>query len=58
MFEDRYELASCYDDNMYQTEHPNDGYNALRLYLEKLNPECSAFFQDHKQCGLGIDALE
>ena len=30
---------------MYQTEHPNDGYNALRLYLEKLNPECSAFFQ-------------
>ena len=43
---------------MYQTEHPNDGYNALCLYLEKLNPECSAFFQDHKQCGLGIDALE
>ena len=30
---------------MYQTEHPNYGYNALRLYLEKLNPECSAFFQ-------------
>ena len=30
---------------MYQTEHPNDRYNALCLYLEKLNPECSAFFQ-------------
>ena len=28
---------------MYQTEHPNDGYNALRLYLEKLNPECRRF---------------
>ena len=34
---------------MYQTEHPNDGYNALRLYLEKLNPECSAFFQYPKR---------
>ena len=33
---------------MYQTEHPNDGYNA-RLYLEKLNPECSAFFQYPKR---------
>ena len=30
---------------MYQTAHPNDWYNALRLYSEKLNPECSAFFQ-------------
>ncbi|CAH3115395.1 unnamed protein product [Porites lobata] len=34
---------------MYQTEHPNDGYNALRLYLEKLNPECRAFFQYPKR---------
>jgi len=34
---------------MYQTEQPNDGYNALRLYLEKLNPECSAFFQYPKR---------
>ena len=34
---------------MYQTEHPNYGYNALRLYLEKLNPECSAFFQYPKR---------
>ncbi|CAH3149859.1 unnamed protein product, partial [Porites evermanni] len=34
---------------MYQREHPNDGYNALRLYLEKLNPECSAFFQYPKR---------
>jgi len=30
---------------MYQTEHPNDGYDALRLYFKKLNPECSALFQ-------------
>ena len=34
---------------MYQTEHPNDGFNALCLYLEKLNPECSAFFQCPKR---------
>ena len=34
---------------MYQTEHPNDGYNALHLYLEKLNRKCSAFFQYPKR---------
>ena len=34
---------------MYQTEYPNDGYNARRLYLEKLNPEWSAFFQYPKR---------
>ena len=34
---------------MYQTENPKDGYNALRLYLEKLNLECSAFFQYPKR---------
>ena len=34
---------------MYQTELPNDGYNALCLYLVKLNPECSAFFQYPKR---------
>ena len=33
---------------MYQTEHPDDKY-ALRLQLEKLNPECSAFFQYPKR---------
>ena len=38
---------------MYQTEHPNDGYNALRFYLEKLNPECSAFFQYPKRSWKG-----
>lgn len=34
---------------IYQTQHPNDGYNALRLYIEKLNPNCSAFFQFPKR---------
>ncbi|KAK3727618.1 hypothetical protein QZH41_006002 [Actinostola sp. cb2023] len=34
---------------VYQTDHPNDGYKALRLYLEKLNPNCSAFFQFPKR---------
>lgn len=29
---------------MYKTDHPNDGYEALCLYIEKLNPQCSAFF--------------
>jgi len=30
---------------MYETEDQNDGYKALKLYLEKINPNCSAFFQ-------------
>ena len=30
---------------MYQTDHRNDGFNALRLYCSKLNPDCNAFFQ-------------
>ena len=38
---------------MYQTEHPNDGYNALCLYLGKLNPVWSAFFQYPKHSWKG-----
>jgi len=34
---------------MYQTEHLNDAYNALSVYLEKLNPQCSSFFQSPKR---------
>ena len=34
---------------MYQTEHWNDGFNALHLYCSKLNPNCSAFFQFPKR---------
>lgn len=30
---------------IYETEDQNDGYKALKLYLEKINPNCSAFFQ-------------
>ena len=33
---------------MYETEDENDGYKALKLYLEKVNPKCRAFFQDPK----------
>lgn len=29
---------------MYRTDHHNDGFNALRLYCSKLNPDCNAFF--------------
>ena len=32
-------------ERIYQTGHPNDGFNALRLYCSKLNPACDAFFQ-------------
>jgi len=30
---------------MYETEHTNEGYNPMKLYLTKLNPKCVAFFQ-------------
>lgn len=54
---------------MYETEDQNDGYKALKLYLEKINPNCSAFFQYPKanvnpedvvwfeQRPLGVNAL-
>ena len=29
---------------MYETDSPNDGYKAVKLYLSKLNPKSSAFF--------------
>ena len=34
---------------IYETENQNDGYKALKLYLEKINPNCSAFFQYSKE---------
>ena len=30
---------------MYETDQPIDGYKALALYLEKVNPNCLALFQ-------------
>ena len=30
---------------MYETADQFDGYKALKLYLEKVNPNCSSFFQ-------------
>ena len=30
---------------MYPTESDTDGFKALKLYLSKVNPNCSAFFQ-------------
>lgn len=33
----------------YQADHRNGGYNALRLYCSKLNPDCNAFFQFPKR---------
>ena len=29
---------------MYETEDQGDGYKALKLYLQKVNPKCTAFF--------------
>ena len=33
------------EGRIYETDQVNDGYKALRLYLSKVNPKCSAFFQ-------------
>jgi len=34
---------------MYETEELNDGFKALKLYLSKINPNCTAFFQYPKR---------
>ena len=33
------------EPRMYETADQFDGYKALKLYLEKVNPNCSSFFQ-------------
>ena len=38
---------------LYQTDHQNDGFNALQLYCSKLNPYCNAFFQFPKRSWKG-----
>ena len=37
------------DGRMYKTDEPDNGYDALVLYLSKLNPSCDAFFQVPKR---------
>ncbi|KAK3732548.1 hypothetical protein QZH41_006123 [Actinostola sp. cb2023] len=34
---------------MYESNHENDGYKALQLYLTKLNPSINALFQYPKK---------
>ena len=34
---------------VYETEDQGDGYKALKLYLQKVNPKCTAFFQYPKK---------
>ena len=42
---------------MYESNHQNDGYKALSLYLSKLNPQCAAFFQYPKKNWAPDDAV-
>ena len=37
------------DGRMYETKQAGDGYSAMKLYLEKINPGCQAFFQFPKR---------
>lgn len=40
---------------MYESEAENDGYKALELYLKKINPKSTAFFQYPKRNGISGD---
>jgi len=42
----RFYISTALKKNVriYETNHPNDGYRALRVYLSKLNPKCTAIF--------------
>jgi len=42
---------------MYETEDQGDGYKALKLYLQKVNPKCTAFFQYLKKNSRAPDAV-
>ena len=38
------------EGRMYKaSDDPSDGYNALQVYISKMNPKCSAFFQYPKR---------
>lgn len=38
---------------MYKSDSPTDGYSCLKLYIQKLNPNCDALFQYPKRNWLG-----
>lgn len=42
---------------MYETEDQSDGFKALKLYLQKVNPKCTAFFQHPKKNNMALDAV-
>ena len=42
---------------MYATEDQGDGYKALKLYLQKVNPKCTAFFQYPKKNSTAEDVV-
>ena len=42
---------------MYETEDQGDGYKSLKLYLQKVNPKCTAFFQYPKKNNMALDAV-
>lgn len=37
------------EPRMYESEEKDNGYKALKLYLEKVNPKCTTFFQYPKK---------
>ena len=41
----------------YIPEYPPWGYKALKLYLQKVNPKCTAFFQYPKKNSTAEDAI-
>ena len=42
---------------MYGTKDQGDGYKALKLCLQKVNPKCTAFFQYPKKNSMALDAV-
>ena len=42
---------------MYETEDQGDCYKALKLYLQKVNSKCTAFFQHPKKNNKALDAV-
>lgn len=40
-----------HNQSLYKTDYKNDAYSTLEMYLSKLNPMCSSFFQRPKVKG-------
>lgn len=50
-------IERCRKSRIHVTQDQGDGYKALKLYLQKVNPKCTTFFQYPKKYSTAKDAV-